>query len=215
MPRHVLATLLPLLALVGVPAPAEAHPHAWIDLRSTVIFTDDGHIEAIEVDWLFDDFYTAFVAEEFVKDPENPTDYLMALAEENLASLAEYDYFLDVRQSDERVALAEAGPPSTGLRDKRLFLRFTVPLAEPLDPAAGPMRFAAYDPSYYTEILYAEDAAPVLPDAAAGCAVRVEPPDPSPEAVALAYSLDVDESGGDGLGRLFAETAIVSCRQNS
>ena len=42
---------------------ADAHPHAWIDVRVTVLFDGDGAITGLRQSWLFDEFYTAFATE--------------------------------------------------------------------------------------------------------------------------------------------------------
>ena len=36
----------------------QAHPHVWIDMQSDVVFTDDGLIKGVDLEWTFDDAYT-------------------------------------------------------------------------------------------------------------------------------------------------------------
>ena len=197
--------------LVGA-GDALAHPHAWIDLRARVIMNDEGRVAALELDWLFDDFYTAFIAEEFAEEGRPASEYLPEVANTNLANLAEYDYFTDVRLDGERLPLGQVAGAETGLRDKRLWLRFEVPLVEPVDPDSGRLTFAVYDPTYYIEILYLEgEFIAFSGQGADACFGRVIPPNPSFEAIALASALDRTQSGGDGLGELFAETVVVEC----
>jgi ABC-type uncharacterized transport system substrate-binding protein len=116
-------------------------------------------VRALELDWLFDDFYTALIAEDFVQEGRPPSEFLTEVANTNLANLAEYDYFTDVRLDGERLRLGEVTRSETGLRDKRLWLRFEVPLIEPVDPHSGRLTFAVYDPTYYIEILHLEGEA--------------------------------------------------------
>jgi hypothetical protein len=59
---------------------ALTHPHSWIDLRSRVIMNDEGRVAALELDWLFDDLYTAYVAQEFVKQDRPPSEFLPEVA---------------------------------------------------------------------------------------------------------------------------------------
>ena len=106
-------------ALVGAGS-ALAHPHSWIDLRSRVIMNDEGHVAALELDWLFDDFYTAFVAQEFVKQNRPPSEFLPEVANTYLSNLAEYDYFTDVRLDGERLALGEPAGAAELVRDEPL-----------------------------------------------------------------------------------------------
>lgn len=198
-------------ALVGG-GNALAHPHAWIDLRTRVVMNDEGHVAALELDWLFDDFYTAFIAEEFAEEGRPASEYLPEVANTNLANLAEYHYFTDVRLDGERLPLGEVTRAETGLRDKRLWLRFEVPLVEPVDPESGRLTFAVYDPTYYIEILYLEGEFVAFSGPGVNsCFGRIIPPNPSFEAIARASALDRTQSGGDGLGELFAETVVVEC----
>jgi ABC-type uncharacterized transport system substrate-binding protein len=191
---------------------ALAHPHAWIDLRTRVIMNDEGRVAALELDWLFDDFYTALIAEEFVQEGRPPSEFLSEVASTNLANLAEYDYFTDVRLNGERLSLGKVTRSETGLRDKRLWLRFEVPLVKPVDPDTGRLTFAIYDPTYYIEIVYLDgEFVGFSGPGADACFGRIVPPNPSFEAVALASALDRTQSGGDGLGELFAETVVVEC----
>lgn len=207
------ALLAGVIAVVLGPVVAHAHPHAWIDLRSTVVLDDQGRVRALELDWLFDDFYTAYIAEQYTKDEGSPTSFLEELANTNLTQLAEYGYFTDARLDGERL---EAGPVEhfeTGLRGQRLWLRFELPLAKPVDPRQGRFTYAVYDPTYYIEILHLEDE-PIAfrPASDDQCSARIEPANPSLEAVGLAAALDSTESGGDSLGQLFAETVVLDCR---
>ncbi len=200
-------------ALVLPAAAARAHPHAWIDLDSRLIFDDAGRLEAVELGWLFDEFYTAFIAEEFVTAGVEPSAFLEQVAAENLANLREWDYFTSLEQAGSELALADVRRFATTLKDERLWLGFEVPLVEPADPAAGAISLAVYDPTYYIEVLYHEGVSPLVDGIdAARCTVFVMPPTPTPEQIARAFALDATQSGGDGLGRHFAEVATIECR---
>jgi ABC-type uncharacterized transport system substrate-binding protein len=211
MPRRLLPIGL-VAGLLLAPGAAFAHPHAWIDLRSRVLLDDEGRVRALELDWLFDEFYTALIAEEFVEADERSPEFLAGIAAQNLANLAEYDYFTDVRLEGERLPVDKVTRYETGLRDERLWLRFEVPLANPVDPRSGKLTFAVYDPGYWIEILHLEGDPITFGGASAGmCSAEIIPPNPSFESVALAAALDRGETAGNDLGELFAETVVVSC----
>lgn len=192
------------------PNDAQAHPHAWIDLRSTVVLDDQGRIRALEEYWFFDEYYTAYIAEGLSNG--DGSSFLTELARTNLDQLAEYGYFTDVRYDDERIGTGPVEQFETGLRDQRLWLQFELPLAKPLDPRQGKVTFAIYDPTYYIEMLYLEGEPIAFRPIDDRCSAEIVPPDPSFEAVSLASALDQTQSGGDGLGALFAETVVVSCQ---
>jgi ABC-type uncharacterized transport system substrate-binding protein len=208
------AGALPLLALVTLSAaPAGAHPHAWIDLRSKVTLNADGEVSGLELYWLFDEWYTIYIADELTKSGLTSTEYLTSLAQENLANLAEYDYFTKVTVNGDPVETGEVTAFETGLSDERLWLKFDVPLAQPVDPHAGYVSYMIYDPTYYIEVLHQEEE-PVTFEGpgAERCRGTITAPNPTFDAMALASALDVTQSAGDGLGEVFAETVDVTCR---
>lgn len=189
-----------------------AHPHAWIDLRSRVLLDDDGKVYALELVWFFDDYYTVLVAEELGSDGTPSEDYLDEIAKRNLGNLREYDYFTAITYDGERQAIADVTRYETEVHDGRLWMRFEVPLEQPIDPRAGEMTFSVYDPTYWIEILHLE-AEPILFSGKGGeeCLGEIIQPNPTIEQVTLAGALDQNETAGDGLGELFAEKVLVSC----
>lgn len=201
-----------LLSCLLSPATLSAHPHAWIDLDSRLVFDEQGRLEAVELGWLFDEFYTAFIAEEFVAAGIEPSVFLEQVAAENLANLRDYDYFTSLKQGDAKLQLADVSRFETTIKGERLWLGFEIPLAAPADPAAGPITLAVYDPTYYIEVLYHEGVSPTLDGIdQERCSVFVMPPTPTPEQIAMAFALDMTQTGEDGLGRHFAEIATIEC----
>ena len=85
--------------------PAKAHPHARIDLRSTVVLDDAGRVTAIEQQWVFDPLYTVFATDGLNTTTDSPTAALMALAKTNLENLRAHDYFTEVRVAGLKAAL--------------------------------------------------------------------------------------------------------------
>lgn len=203
---------LPLFSLFVFGQPAFSHPHAWIDLRSRVLLNEQGQVRALELAWLFDDYYTVLVAEELGTGEQPTKDYLNEIAERNLTNLREYDYFTAVTYDGERQSFGDVKTYETEVHVGRLWMRFEVPLETPIDPKAGKVTFSVYDPTYWIEIVHLE-AEPILfsGEGAENCLGEIIPPNPTMEQVSLASALDVDESAGDGLGQLFAETVVVSC----
>ena len=152
------------------------------------------------------------VAEELGLDGQPGEDYLNDIAERNLANLRDYDYFTRVTYDGERQAVADVTRYETEVHDGRLWMQFELPLETPLDPRAGELTFAVYDPTYWIEILHLEGE-PILfsGEGADRCLGEIRQPNPTMEQVTLAAALDKDETAGDGLGELFAETVAVSC----
>jgi ABC-type uncharacterized transport system substrate-binding protein len=211
-----MAALAAVLAVfLGNDTRSEAHPHAWIDLRSAVVLDEDSKVTGLRVHWIFDEFYTLFTLE--VLDPDrdgNPDPELVrGLAEENLKNLADYSYFTYVKVDGEQPDYGPVVDYDSYLEGERLVMEFVVPLSEPVDPTAQSLSYAVYDPTYYIEIFHVDPqsfgAEGPMP---ADCALELEEPNPNPEMVSFAASLDQTESAGDGLGAFFAEQVYLRCQ---
>ena len=192
---------------------AQAHPHVWIDLRSTVVLDDAGRITAIEQQWLFDPLYTVFATDELTTKTSKPAEALRALAARNLRELHSLDYFTVVRVGNAKATFGKVSEFSSELRQGRLWMHFVVPLATPIDPTSQRVEFAVYDPSYYIEILHLQDDAIAFRGGRSGnCHGHVVPPNPSTEAVYLAAAMDRGATPDITLGKLFAERVEITCR---
>ena len=211
MMRKWLGALALVLGL-SAPLSAQAHPHAWIDLKSTIVLDGQGRIAALQMYWLFDEFYSAFLTES-IGDGADRDAMLRDVTQTNLQNLREYNYFTLVRSDGEPAGLADATDVDGGMDGTRYWMLFTVLLKTPLDPRAHDVTFAVFDPTYYIEILYAEDGG--VPSftgpGAVDCVGKVIDPVPSIEVIGLAASLDQTESAGDTLGEQFAQRVQVTC----
>lgn len=205
------SALLLAFALCLCGTAARAHPHGWIDLESAVMLDDQGRITGMELDWRFDAFYTAFVLDGVKPDQVKQAD-LDKLAGENLGNLKDYDYFTEVQIDGQRQKLGPVAGFKTALRGDQLWLHFVVPLAAPVALRDHRLGYAIYDPTYFIEIRHrSAQAAKVEGPGGGTCATKVIEPEPPMAAIALASGLDMSESGGDSLGRLFAEWVTVTC----
>lgn len=204
---------LAMALIVMSSTPASAHPHVWIDIRSTLIMNDKGQVTAIEQEWLFDEFYTLFALEGLKKAKGKKEELLAALAKVNLENLHPYGYFMDIRSNGTKIVAAKVTEYKMEHRDDRLWLKFVVPLETAIDPKKERMRFSVFDPTYYIEMLHAENDVISFKDGPAEkCSAIVEAATPSEEAVSLAAALDQGAVPDNSLGALFAETVVVKCR---
>ena len=211
--KRAALTLLP--AFLMVPGSAvQAHPHAWIDMRTAPVFDAQGRITALRVDWLFDEIYSLFSTEAFDDDGDGLPDAerLHELVAGSMERLAPFGYFTELRAGDARPGHDTVVDYSAEMQGERLLMRFTLPLSEAVDPRAAPFSYAVYDPTFYIQILHQQDNPVAFEGAApAGCGFDLRPPDPDEELVAFAAALDQTQSGGDGLGAHFAEWVSVTC----
>ena len=203
---------LAVVALACGAGPVRAHPHGWIDIRTEVLVDTDGRVTGLRQAWLFDELYSAFILDEFAAEGLSREDGLARLLEEDITALAPFDYFTRVEVADEAVDLGAARAYANGVADGRIWLRFDLPLAEPVDPAAHGLRYAVFDPTYYIEIRHRGDAPVALGEPLAGrCEVTVVEPDPPAEIVSFAAMLDRNAEDDDGLGVHFAQWVELAC----
>ena len=200
--------------LISLSKTAGSHPHAFVDVRVSLMFDQEGRLTGLRQHWLFDEFYTAFATEGLVPDENGNPDpaSLLKLAELNLKNLKEYGFFTQVHHGQERVPLPEASNPSSVVTSARLQMSFTLPFQAPINPRTDDISYAIFDPSYYVEMLHAEsDQAIMLEGAPEDCSFELSKPNPDPEIAAYAASLGREESGGNSLGITFAERVRLTC----
>lgn len=208
---RIIVSVCVFMVLVSMPTRAPwSHPHAWIDLRSTLVFDDAGQAVALELEWLFGDFYSAYILDDITMKGEDIIEGLRETARGNLVELAAYDYFVDFLADDEPVPFDRVEQFETGVLEGRVYLNFSVPFASAVDPVARDIRYAVYDPTYYIEILYAEEGRKASVSGRS-CETVVVAANPTFEQAAFAASLDQTESGGSDLGAVFAEWVELSC----
>ncbi len=201
------------LCLLLCPALACAHPHAWIDVRSTVVLSAEGLVSAIEQEWLFDELYSAAVLEEAKREDPGLRNVVGDFAARVIENLGPYGYFMRVTADGRPVSIAPVTQFKSEMKGKQLLLSFTAPLAEPVDPLRQAMQFAVYDPTYFIQMTHPPAEPPVVKAGAAhGCKALLKPANPSPKDVARALALDVNAAPQDDLGNLFAEKVLVQCK---
>ncbi len=74
---------------------AAAHPHVWATVRSEIVFGPDHRITGIRHHWTFDEFYTAMAVQGLDANGDGvfSKEELQPLAQVNVESLKEFDYF--------------------------------------------------------------------------------------------------------------------------
>ena len=61
MKIRCLLALFALFVFFVIPSNGRAHPHVWIDMKTKLLFNENGYIQALEIYWLFDPIYSAFL----------------------------------------------------------------------------------------------------------------------------------------------------------
>lgn len=194
------------------PLPAEAHPHVWVDVKTTVVYAD-GNVKGFEHHWTFDDMYTAMAIQGLDKngDGRYDRDELAELTQVNIDGLKEFDYFTYPKLGE--TALKIGAPRDYWLehKDGILTLHFLLPLEAPIMADAQGFNFQVYDPSYFIAFdLSEKDPIRLSAGAPSGCK-----PDVGVPAADTAQAQQLGESffqqlGGD-FGLSLAKTVSIQC----
>ena len=202
-----------ITALLVVCGHLAAHPHAWIDLRVSVLFSEDGGVEALQQEWVFDPTYSHLLLEDMAADqPHLDLEAaLQVMAERMLGNLREHDYFTEITLADRRAEPMPARDATLTLRQRRLHLQFQLPIAGTRPAPVRPLAYRVYDPTYWIEILH--DPGDVIHLAGGeGCNAHVRAPQPEAWMVAYAATLDRNQRAPiEDLGRPFAEVVSIEC----
>lgn len=201
-------------ALAGfAQAPALAHPHVFVAVKSDIIFAPDGRVTAVRHAWTFDDMYSAFAVQGMGKGGKPSAEELNALAKINVEQLEETGFFTFIRAGGRRVEFAPATDYRITMDDKKLItLHFTAPLKEPAS-AGRAFVMQVYDPTYFVAFEM-EKRDPVRLNAAPnGCSLNLmQPPPLAPEdARKLNDSTGTNVSPGADFGLKLAARVVVAC----
>lgn len=209
---HRLATCLLLIAALAVwTQPARAHPHVWITSSSELIYGADGAITGIRHSWRFDEMFSTYALQDIQTKTKGvyTRDELAPLAQVNVESLKEFDFFTFARagaKTSVKEAFLEPVDYFLEFKDGSLVLNFTLPLKAPLKTKQ--LAVEIYDPTYFVGFDLAAD--PIkLAGAPADCKTNVQRPGKGTPAPLSEKSF---ESGANAnYGALFSNRMTVDC----
>jgi len=204
-----------LAVLLFTGGAASAHPHVWVTVKSAVVYGPDGSVVGIRHAWAFDDMYSTFATQglEQKKKGEFSREELQPLAQVNVESLKEYDFFTYAKADGKKAIFVD--PVEYHLefdpKDTILTLHFLLPLKTPLK--AKSLNLEMFDPSYFVDFSFAEKDAVALAGAPAGCALNLT----RPQELTAEMARRLAEIPPDGkipentYGAAFANKIVVKC----
>jgi ABC-type uncharacterized transport system substrate-binding protein len=220
MTRRWAASAAFLSALAAAAAPASAHPHVWIEMRSDVVFDDKGQITAMNLMWTFDDGYAQMAIDGLDTNGDGvySASELEPLTKENIASLKDYEFFTVMRFNGQKLALGEVTEFGQIWSNDKLQLHMRVPLQAPVDPTKGEFVAKVYDPDFFIAIDYAKDepitAIGAMPKT---CAIVMKPVPTDAEieetrAMLSTKGPEWKPENDEDFGALFAQPVSVQCK---
>ncbi|MBI3434977.1 MAG: DUF1007 family protein [Proteobacteria bacterium] len=198
---------LAFAAILLAQAGAFAHPHVWVTMRSEIVYAADGSITGVRHAWTFDDVFSTFATQglESKKKGEFTREELAPLAEVNVTSLKEFDFFTYAKVAGKKTSFEQPTDYWLELKDNMLTLRFTLPLKAPAKTEKFDVE--VFDPSYFVDFSYVQNDAVRLTGAPASCKLEIVRP-----GAANAPGKPVTELPlAENYGSQFANRVAVKC----
>jgi len=214
--RSFVSVLAGVTGLVLAAGAASAHPHVWVTMKSELVYAPDGTVTGVRHAWTFDDMFSVFATQgiDAKKKGEFTREELAPLAEVNVTSLKEYDFFTQAKANGKAVEFKE--PPAGYYlefdpKDTVLTLHFTLPLKEPVK--AKELYVEIYDKEFFVDFSFAEKDPVKLVGAPAKCKLTVGRPQDMNSALSQQLSQLGPEQRNSGLtiGAEYANKLVVKC----
>jgi ABC-type uncharacterized transport system substrate-binding protein len=214
--RYFSSVLAALAGLVIAGVEASAHPHVWVTMQSELVYAPDGSVTGVRHAWTFDDMFSVFATQgiEAKKKGEFTREELAPLAEVNVTSLKEYDFFTQATANGKKIEFNE--PPKGyyleyNPKDTVLTLHFMLPLKAPVK--AKDLTLEVYDREFFVDFSFADKNPAKLVGAPAQCKLSVL----NPQQMDAALSQQLSQLGPDQknssltIGSEFANKIVVKC----
>ncbi|AKA37979.1 DUF1007 family protein [Yersinia ruckeri] len=192
----------------------QAHPHSFIEMNTTFIM-EKQELTGLKMVWTMDEITSA----DLLYDAENAksdTEIWKKLAAEVMANVLGQHYFTDIYRDGKPVKYKNL-PTEYHLsrQGHQAVLAFILPLAQSQPLVGKPFIISTYDPTYFVDMSYPNDAAVQLPaDMKKRCTSTLFTPNPDASLQAYALSLDKNDSPGEdmALGQQFAQRITLQCQ---
>lgn len=193
-------------------APAQAHPHVFITMKSEIVYGPDGKVTAVRHAWTFDDLFSTYALQDIQSAQKGvySREELAPLAEVNVGSLKEYDYFTQASADGGKLEFDAAKDYWLEYRNETLTLHFTLPLKTPAK--ARSFELEIYDPVYFIDFAFEEKDPVRLSQAPSGCKLNLGKPGEASMAMAKRLGESFfSQPDSANIGAQFANKIAVAC----
>jgi ABC-type uncharacterized transport system substrate-binding protein len=190
---------------------AQAHPHVWITAKSELIYAADGTVAGVRHAWTFDDMFSTYALQGIEAKTKGAysREELAPLAQTNVESLKEYNFFTFAKADGKKERFLEPVDYFLEFKDSLLTLHFTLPVKTPFK--AKQLALEVFDPAFFIDFKYADQDPIKLVGASADCQMKFQRPN---DGTASAQKLgEQNFLGGDSsnFGMMFANKITVDC----
>ena len=207
--RFLYAAALALFAVTS----AQAHPHVWVTMKSELLYAADGSVTGVRHAWTFDDMFSTFATQglESKEKGKFTREELAPLAQVNVESLKEYDYFTIAHIDGKKAELRQPVDYWLEFTDGLLTLHFTLPFKTPVK--AQSLDVDMYDPTWFVDFSFAPKDPVKLVGAPAACQLAVQRPGESQASTKgqPGEAFFNNLGAGSNYGAQFANKIAVKC----
>jgi ABC-type uncharacterized transport system substrate-binding protein len=160
------------LFLMGA-APASAHPHVWVTVKSKLVYGPGGLATGVRHAWTFDDMFSAFATQGLEAKVKGAftREELKDLADINVSSLKEFDYFTYAKADGRKTPFVDPVDYWLDYAGGVLTLHFTLPFKAPVK--AKTLELDIYDPTIFVDFAFAPKDPAELDGAPGPCKLMV------------------------------------------
>jgi ABC-type uncharacterized transport system substrate-binding protein len=149
--------LAAFLLFVSVDVPY-SHPHVFIHNTLEILFDQQG-LAGVQVTWVFDEFFTSMIADEFDRNHNNKLEKpeIIAIRKGAFANLGKFNYFSFIKINGKAFTVEYVKDFSASLEGGNLVYSFLIPCHVKGTTAFKEFVVSQYDPTYYTRVAFAKD----------------------------------------------------------
>jgi ABC-type uncharacterized transport system substrate-binding protein len=181
-------------------------------VKSEVVYGPDGSVTGVQHAWTFDDMFSAFATQgiETKKKGVFTREELAPLAEVNITSLKEFDFFTNAKADGKKTVFTDPVDYYLEYQGNMLTLNFLLPLKTPVK--AKDLQLSIYDPAYFVDLSFAETDPVTLKGAPEACKLAVmRPVDSSITGQQAGEAFFKSLPSANDYGAQFANKIAVTC----
>lgn len=177
MLRAATTTLSALLLALSLAAPqARANPHVWVEAWMAFEI-EDHRVKGLAFTWRFDDYYSSHTIRSYDRDGDGVLvrAEMRALRAGTFDPLGESDYHVHVWAGGGKREGHEIDRFTARIAEKRLVIKFSVPVTPPADPSEAPVIVSLLDHKNVVDFGFAPSGfLGVIGELKPGCKFRVQ-----------------------------------------
>ncbi len=135
-----------------------AHPHVFIDNRTSVIFDDTG-LTGFRHEWTFDEMFSSTIIHEFDLNADGKFDEneIKEVIKGAFSNLKEHNYFTYITINGNQFKIKGFEDFHAEIDSGSMIYYFFLPCEVPATSSNQEVKIAVYDPTYFVQVLWASE----------------------------------------------------------